>query len=207
MYDIGYFKSTEKEQILAFMRAHSFATVIGTENDYPVATHLPLLVSEQEERLLFTGHLMRKTAHHSAFEKNKQVLVIFQSEPAYIHASWYKNTAQASTVNYMAVHAKGAIHFGDEAATLDAIKNITTTHLGNAGPGSYDQIPEDYLTEHVKAIVSFSIEVAALQHVFKLSQNKSQQDQNNIIAELEKRGGSGDLFIAGEMKKIILKKA
>ncbi|MEX1202444.1 MAG: FMN-binding negative transcriptional regulator [Ferruginibacter sp.] len=203
MYDIGYFKTTEKEQILAFMRAHSFATVIGTEDNCIEASHLPLNISEQEEQIVFTGHLMRKTTHHLTFEKNNQVLVIFQSEPAYIHASWYENSAQASTVNYMAVHAKGTIRFGDEASTLDAIKHITATHLGNTGLGSYDQISEDYISVHVKAIVSFSIKVSALQHVFKLSQNKSQQDQKNIIAELEKRGESGDLFIAGEMKKII----
>jgi transcriptional regulator len=138
-----------------------------------------------------------------AFEKNKQVLVIFQTEPAYIHASWYENTAQASTVNYMAVHASGEIAFGDEAQTLAAVKNITDTHLGEDGPGSYKEMPEDYITQHIKAIVSFTIKVTALQHVFKLSQNKSLKEKTNIIAALEKRGGSGDLFIAAQMKKSI----
>jgi predicted FMN-binding regulatory protein PaiB len=39
--------------------------------------------------------------------------------------------------------------------------------------------------------------------VFKLSQNKSLKEKTNIIAALEKRGGSGDLFIAAQMKKSI----
>jgi len=203
MYDIGYFKAEEKQDILAFMQAHSFATVIGTNQQLPVASHLPLRIIEQNNELFLSGHLMRKSAHHFAFEKNKQVLVIFQTEPAYIHASWYENPAQASTVNYMAVHAAGEIVFGDEAETLAAIKNITDTHLGEDGPGSYAAIPEAYITQHAKAIVSFTIKVTALQHVFKLSQNKSLQDKTNIIAALEKRGGSGDLFIAAQMKKLI----
>ena len=203
MYDIGYFKAEEKQQILAFMQAHSFATVIGTNQQLPVASHLPLRITEENNELFLSGHLMRKSAHHLAFEKNKQVLVIFQTEPAYIHASWYENPAQASTVNYMAVHASGEIAFGDEAQTLAAIKNITDTHLGEDGPGSYAAIPEAYITQHAKAIVSFTIKVTALQHVFKLSQNKSLQEKTNIIAALEKRGGSGDLFIAAQMKKSI----
>jgi transcriptional regulator len=203
MYDIGYFKAEEKQDILAFMQAHSFATVIGTNQQLPVASHLPLRIIEQNNELFLSGHLMRKSAHHFAFEKNKQVLVIFQTEPAYIHASWYENPAQASTVNYMAVHAAGEIVFGDEAETLAAIKNITDTHLGEDGPGSYAAMPEAYITQHIKAIVSFTIKVTALQHVFKLSQNKSLQDKTNIIAALEKRGGSGDLFIAAQMKKLI----
>lgn len=202
MYDIGYFKAAEKEEILAFMQAFSFATVIGTNEQVPVATHLPLQIIEENDSIILSGHLMRKSAHHVAFEKNNQVLVIFQSEPAYIHSSWYENPAQASTVNYMAVHAAGEIVFGDEAQTLAAIKNITDTHLGEHGPGSYSSIPEAYITQHVKAIVSFSIKISALQHVFKLSQNKSLEDRTNIIAALEKRGGSGDLFIAAEMKKL-----
>ena len=203
MYDIGYFKAEEKQDILAFMQAHSFATVIGTNQQVPVASHLPLHIVEENNELFLSGHLMRKSAHHLAFEKNKQVLVIFQTEPAYIHASWYENTAQASTVNYMAVHASGEIAFGDEAQTLAAVKNITDTHLGEDGPGSYKEMPEDYITQHIKAIVSFTIKVTALQHVFKLSQNKSLQEKTNIIAALEKRGGSGDLFIAAQMKKSI----
>jgi transcriptional regulator len=203
MYDIGYFKAEEKQDILAFMQAHSFATVIGTNQQVPVASHLPLHIVEENNELFLSGHLMRKSAHHLAFEKNKQVLVIFQTEPAYIHASWYENTAQASTVNYMAVHASGEIAFGDEAQTLAAVKNITDTHLGEDGPGSYKEMPEDYITQHIKAIVSFTIKVTALQHVFKLSQNKSLKEKTNIIAALEKRGGSGDLFIAAQMKKSI----
>jgi transcriptional regulator len=203
MYDIGYFKAEEKQDILAFMQAHSFATVIGTNQQVPVASHLPLHIVEENNELFLSGHLMRKSAHHLAFEKNKQVLVIFQTEPAYIHASWYENTAQASTVNYMAVHASGEITFGDEAQTLAAVKNITDTHLGGDGPGSYKEMPEDYITQHIKAIVSFTIKVTALQHVFKLSQNKSLKEKTNIIAALEKRGGSGDLFIAAQMKKLI----
>jgi transcriptional regulator len=203
MYDIGYFKTEEKQDILAFMQAHSFATVIGTNQQVPVASHLPLHIVEENNELFLSGHLMRKSAHHLAFEKNKQVLVIFQTEPAYIHASWYENTAQASTVNYMAVHASGEIAFGDEAQTLAAVKNITDTHLGGDGPGSYKEMPEAYITQHIKAIVSFTIKVTALQHVFKLSQNKSLQENTNIIAALEKRGGSGDLYIAAQMKKSI----
>lgn len=202
MYDIGYFKAAEKQDILAFMQAHSFATVIGTNEQFPVASHLPLEIIEENDAIVLSGHLMRKSAHHLAFEKNKQVLVIFQSEPAYIHSSWYENPAQASTVNYMAVHAAGEIVFGDEAETLAAIKSITDTHLGEHGRGSYSAIPEAYITQHVKAIVSFSIKISALQHVFKLSQNKSLEDRTNIIDALEKRGGHGDLFIAAEMKKL-----
>lgn len=203
MYDIGYFKAEEKQDILAFMQTHSFATVIGINQQLPVASHLPLHITEENNELFLSGHLMRKSAHHLAFEKNKQVLVIFQTEPAYIHASWYENPAQASTVNYMAVHASGEIAFGDEDQTLAAVKNITDTHLGGDGPGSYAAMPEAYIKQHIKAIVSFTIKVTALQHVFKLSQNKTLQEKTNIIAALEKRGGSGDLFIAAQMKKSI----
>jgi transcriptional regulator len=53
MYDIGYFKAEEKQDILAFMQAHSFATVIGTNQQLPVASHLPLHIVEENNELFF----------------------------------------------------------------------------------------------------------------------------------------------------------
>ncbi|MEO6538342.1 MAG: FMN-binding negative transcriptional regulator [Ferruginibacter sp.] len=201
MYKLPHFTEHDNERVFSFMKENSFAVVTGIGEQYPVASHLPLEIIEENGKLIFSGHLMRKTAHHTAFEKNNNVLVIFHSTPAYINAAWYKEPEQASTVNYMAVHAKGKIFFTDEAGTYAAIKQITDKHIGTESPASFDKLSKDYVAAMLKAIIGFKIEVDVIENVFKLSQNRDEEERKNIIEHLEKKTAVGLHFIADEMKK------
>ena len=200
MYKMPYYTEHDREMILDFMKEHSFAFVTGIGTEFPVATQLPLAIIEEGNKLFFSGHLLRKTAHHLAFEKNEHVLVVFHSPHAYINANWYSDPAVGSTVNYMSVHAKGIISFLDEAATAMAVERITDQYIGKGTPASFENIPAAYINSMVKAIVGFRIEVTSLQNVFKLSQNRDADDQANIIEQLFNRKRPGDIFIAGKMK-------
>ncbi len=200
---MDYYKEPEMEKILSFMKEHSFATVTGFDGTFPVASHLPLEIAGEFNKLFFTGHMMRKTDHQLAFDKNENVLVVFQSPHAYVSAGWYENPAQGSTVNYMAVHAKGKISFMDDAGTIEELQKLTDKHIGMDSPASFQNISDEYKAAMVKAIRGFRIEVTELQHVFKLSQNRSLPDQQNIIAQLESRHEPGSDFIAQQMKQRI----
>ncbi len=200
MYKMAYYTGQRREEILAFMKKHSFALVTGIGESFPVASQLPLEIVENGDKLFLTGHMMKKTDHHRGFEKNENVLVVFHSPHAYISAGWYGNKAQASTVNYMAVHAQGKISFTDDTGTLEAIKQLTDKHIGLESPASFSSIPKSYVDEMLKAIVGFSIEVESLESIFKLSQNRNKADQAAIIEHLSERNGQGDRFIANEMK-------
>ena len=203
MYKMAHYTEHDRNKMLEFMQQHSFATVIGMGKGFPEATQLPLEITEQDGKILLKGHMMRKTSHHLAFEENNHVLVLFQSPHAYINAGWYENPQQGSTVNYMTVQVKGAIHFTGESGTYEAIKNITNKHIGTGTPASFENIPDDYKQQMMKAITGFSIEVLTMESVFKLSQNRHINDQQSIIAKLESRQLPGDVFIAAEMKKRI----
>lgn len=203
MYKVSYYTEQDRKTILHFIKQHNFAFVTGTGAEYPVATQLPLEIIEKGDQLFFSGHLMRKTDHHLAFEKNKEVLVVFHSPHAYIDANWYTEPAGGSTVNYMSVHAKGIISFLDEAGTRAAVEEVTNRHIGKGTAASFENLSEEYIASMLKAIVGFRIEVTGLQNVFKLSQNRTAIDRANIIDQLEKRNKPGDIFIANKMKERI----
>jgi transcriptional regulator len=44
-----------------------------------------------------------------------------------------------------------------------------------------------YVKDLMKAIVAFEIEITDIEHVFKLSQNKDEATQNNIIQSLQQQ--------------------
>ncbi len=201
MYKLPHFSTTDKEKMLVFMQQHAFAMVTGMGSVYPVATQLPLVIIEENESLFFKGHLMKKTDHHLAFTNNPNVLVLFTSPSAYIDANWYTQKPVGSTVNYITVHAKGKITFTDDEGTYQAVKSITEKHIQPNTDAAFSNIPQSYIDAMVKAIVGFSIEVTALDAVFKLSQNQSALDRQNIIGKLIERNEDGDVFIAREMQK------
>lgn len=203
MYNLPYFKEQDAQVVMDFIHQHPFAFIAGCDAaNQPVATQVPLFLEERNGKLYLSGHLMRQTDHHKAFVKNKTVLCVFTGPHTYVSASWYADPHQASTWNYMSVHVKGELQFLDEAA-LVAILKKTTLHFENGNllsPTVYDNLPEDYRSRLLKAIVAFEIEVQQIEHVFKLSQNRDKESYRNIIEQLEK-GDAEAKAIAGEMKR------
>lgn len=200
MYKFSYFTEEDRQKVIEFMKKNSFAVITGQSGQYPVATHIPLEVEINDDGKIFlSGHLMKKTDHHIAFEKNENVLVIFNGPHTQVSASWYTNPAMGSTWNYMTVHAKGKIKFKDEAGTVEAVKAITNKYEGQDRPSSFKNLSQEYVDKMVKAIAGFSIEVESLENTFKLSQNRDEESKRNIIDQLMKRGDDNSKAIAGEI--------
>jgi transcriptional regulator len=148
--------------------------------------------------------MMKKTDHHLSFEKNNNVLVLFNGPHCFINANWYTDPGVGSTWNYMTVHAKGKISFFDEEGTRNAVKVLSDKYAGTSSPASFDNLPKEYIDRMVKAIVGFSIAVESLDNVFKLSQNRDEASQKNIIAQLKQRGDDNSVMIAEEMERRLL---
>ena len=203
MYDLPYYKENDKEEILNFIQNHPFAFLAGCdENQKPVATQVPVFIEERNGVYFLTGHIMRKTDHYMAFTKNPDVLVVFTGPHTYVSATWYSNPHQASTWNYMSVHAKGKIKFLDEDGLITVLKKLTL-HFENNNTGSstiFDNLSAEYKKPLMKAIAAFEIEVESMDNVFKLSQDRDEESYNNIIQKLGEQGGNSKK-IADEMKQ------
>jgi len=160
----------------------------------PVVTQLPVFIEEIKGRKVLRGHIMKNTDHHKAFAQNSNVLAVFTGPHCYVSATWYENPHEASTWNYMSVHAKGIIRFGTPEELVAILKRLTLYYEdGNTESTTvFDNLSPAYLEPLVKAIVSFEIEVTSIENVFKLSQNKKVKSYDNIITELKKRGGDSE---------------
>ena len=185
------------------MREHPFIFLSGVDGkNNPVATQLPVFIDEKDGRYFLTGHIMRNSDHHRAFIENSSVLAVFTGPHVYVSATWYDNPRQASTWNYMSVHAKGKIRFSDEEELVKILKRLSL-HYENNNTGSttvFDNLSSEYTNPLVKAIVAFEIEISTIENVFKLSQNRNKKSYENIIHELNKQEGDGKK-IAEEMSK------
>src|SRR6187397_479583 len=203
MYNLPYFKEGDHKVVLEFMRKHPFVFLTGVDDESkPIATQVPVFIDEKDGKLFLTGHIMRNTDHHKAFEQNPNVLAVFTGPHVYVSGTWYSNPQQASTWNYMSVHAKGAIRFGNEEDLIAILKRLTLHYENNntASTTIFDNLPSEYTGPLMKAIVAFEVEITAIENVFKLSQNRDEKSFQNIMSKLNEQGSDGK-FIAEEMKK------
>jgi len=181
------------------MKDHPFVFITGADAaNKPVATQIPVFMDEKEGKYFLTGHIMRNTDHHKAFEQNKNVLAVFTSPHTYVSATWYANPSVGSTWNYMSVHAKGTIRFGDTDELISILKRLTLHYENNntASATVFDNLPAEYTERMMKAIVPFEIEISDLQHVFKLSQDRDEKSYDNIIQQLKQKDGNAKTIAA-----------
>lgn len=203
MYSLPYFKENDPAVVLEFMQKHPFVTLAGCdENNRPVITQVPVLIEQREGKIFLVGHIMKQTDHHKAFQKNPQVLALFTSPHTYVSASWYDNPYQGSTWNYISVHAKGVLTLLGEDELIGVMKRFTLHFENNnsQSPTVYDNLPDEYTSKLIKAIVAFEIEVQELENVFKLSQNRDEKSYHTIIGKLRQQGDAGS-YIADEMER------
>ncbi|MEI9944503.1 MAG: FMN-binding negative transcriptional regulator [Chitinophagaceae bacterium] len=201
MYNYPHYKEHDREEILQFMRAHSFVTLIGSDKNGRIeATQIPVLIEERDGKIIITGHIARKSDHQKALIENPNALIIFTGAHTYVSGTWYTgNPQQASTWNYISIHARGEIKWTDENVLIDILRKLSLHFENNNAASStiYDNLPADYLNKLVKAIVGFELEVTELENVYKLSQNRDEKSYDNIVKELKQQ--EGDAKKIGEL--------
>jgi len=193
MYNYPHYKEEDKAKVIDFMRQHPFVTLIGADaNGRIEATQIPVLIDERDGSIFLTGHIAKKMDHERAFAENPAALVIFTGAHTYISGTYYTgNLQQASTWNYISIHARGQMKWMTEEELIEFLKRFTL-HFEKGNTASttiYDNLPEEYLSKLVKAIVGFELEITELENVHKLSQNRDEKSYDNIVGKLKEQDG------------------
>lgn len=194
MYIPEHFRVTDHADAIAFMRANPFAILISSIDDGPFATHLPLFVVESAEQLILRGHVAKANPHWRYLEQTPNCLTIFHGPHAYVSASNYATRENVPTWNYGAVHAYGQARV---FASPEDLQGVLHQLIGTFEPAYAEQwasLNETYRQRMLSHIVGFEIAVTKLEAKFKLSQNRTKEEQSNVIASL---GKAEDTAISG----------
>ncbi len=201
MYKMPEFTEKDGTEILAFMKEHPFVTLIGYDGDKSVATQVPVLIDEREGKVFLRAHIMRKTDHHLALEKDPDVLMLFTGAHCYVSSSWYTQKMGA-TWNYQTVHIRGTIQFLDDNATVQMLTDLMYKYEHTQdNPLLLEQLPGEYISMMVKGIVTFELEVKDVFAIFKLSQNRDDESYKNIVQHLLATDDTDAHKVAKEMMR------
>lgn len=200
MHIIKYFREENREKILTFLRQNDFATLVAYDGEKPVASHLLMEIVEDGENLLVNGHMSRANPLWRMFEKNPEVLVIFQGPHTYISPTWY-NHLNVPTWNYQSVHLYGRPKvIRDKDESYGILKRLIDRYETNT-PYRLETLPEDFVEKEMRGIAAFQIEVTRIEANYKLSQNRDDESYRNIVDHLEERPDDFSHGIAEAMKQ------
>ena len=210
MYIPNHFREEDRDTLVAFMRANSFAILVTTLDGAPFATHLPLVIDASDDVLVLKGHVAKANPQWRSFANTKAplthplplgegseveaALAIFHGPHAYVSPANYESKQSVPTWNYIAVHAYGMPRLvATEEAKTDMLEAMIAQY-DSAYQDQWHELSDKYKDGMLNGIVAFEIEVTRLEGKAKLSQNRPEGDQQRVIESLS---ASEDLVVAG----------
>lgn len=186
MYIPEYFRVRDHADAIAFMNANPFAILVSSTDEGPFATHLPVSVRAKDESLIVRGHVARANPHWRHLEQQSQCLTIFHGPHAFIATTNYTTRETVPTWNYGAVHVYGNARVFTAAEELQGMLHELIATFEPAFAEQWASLSETYRERMLSHIVGFEIAVTKVEAKFKLSQNRTREEQTNVIMSLEK---------------------
>jgi transcriptional regulator len=202
----GRFDVEEPAALLAELATHVPATLVTLGADGLRASILPMLFDPEEgEHGMLRGHLARPNPQWRDISPDVEALAIFDGPDAYITPSWYEEKRLTGKVvptwNYTTVLVHGTLALHPESEWLvPHVRRLVERHEGQRSkPWSIDDTPEGYVETMARAIVGLELSITRLEAKRKLSQNRSPEDVEGVIAGL-RQGSPTERAVATDMR-------
>jgi transcriptional regulator len=202
MYTPSQFKEPDETKILEFIEQNSFAILVTTDVEKPIATHLPLMIErDAEDKLFLVGHMARANEQWKFFHSEREVLAIFAGAHAYISPRWYPAPLDAvPTWNYEAVHVYGKPRVTEDAKELRRLVEKLVEKFEASTDYALEKVAPEYIKKLLGGIVGFQIEVTKIEAAFKLSQHRP-ETHAGVIENLQQQTDENSRKIAAAMRR------
>ncbi len=193
MYIPEFNRIEDRALALAFMRANPFVILVSTTANGPFATHLPFLIAESADQITLRAHVAKANPHWQMIGPDRESLVIFHGPHAYVSPTLYEIRESVPTWNYAAVHVYGKARvLTDESAARQVLEDLIA-QFDSSYTEQWNSFSDEYRDRMQRHIVAFEINATRIETKFKLSQNRTRAEQENVIRAL---AGSADSAIA-----------
>jgi len=204
MYIPKKFRIEDAEEIKDFLNKNSFGALISLVETRITATHLPwhLVEDATTGEWLMHAHIAKPNPQWQALETSPEVMLMFQGAHAYVSSQWYSEE-NAPTWNYQSVHVYGQARIVSQPELEAMLVQLLQQHEAfMPNPLSYQDLSSDLRERFLKGIVGIEVRVTDLQAAYKLSQNRTAFDFQNIVKELENIPDAQSHEVAKQMKKL-----
>ena len=192
-------KVEDQKEIFDFIKRFSFGTMITSENDIPVANHLPFHVEVTDGKLLLTSHMARANEQWKHLV-DKNVLVTFSEPHAYISPSNYEKHETVPTWDYISVHVYGKVNLLEGYDSQIIVLEKMINQFDQGYQKQWTEISKEYKQKLAEELVAFELIPYDIQGKKKMSQNKSHTEKRNILSSLANGESRSGQLMAEYMK-------
>ncbi|PZU47225.1 MAG: transcriptional regulator [Microbacterium sp.] len=198
------FAMTDVQELRRVIDANPWMTLVSATEDGLVASHYAVLLDDDRDDLTVVGHVGKPDdGIHGLGER--ELLLVVQGPHGYISPGWYGDVASVPTWNFVSVHLSGVPEILTAEENLRVLDRLVARFEQSLPqPRLMWQAPndEEFVRRLERGTVGFRLTPTKVVAKRKLSQNKSDEVVDTIIAELE-GGGSpyADPRLPGEMRR------
>ncbi len=200
MHPTPLFQVTDRETLLAQLRARPFVTLAAAPDGRPRVAHAPVVVYEAGAALELHFHLSRGNALAPFLAGGFRAVAVSLGPDAYVSPDWYGAPDQVPTWNYLTVEAEGPVAAMDEAQLVDLLDRLSAqeeARLASKPPWTRGKMSPGRFEAMLRGIVGGRLTIERLEGVTKLSQNKTPEQMAGVADAL------GDHPIAALMRAAI----
>ena len=206
MYEVEHFAQSDNSTLASYMDENPFGALVVCTPEGPSVDHLPMEFDPtlgSHGRLL--GHIARSNPLGQRFPSGP-ALAIFSAHHGYVSPDWYASKADdprvVPTWNYAAVHVSGSLSFFEEPKRIHSLLNRLTERFEAARdtPWKTADAPPEFIEKMLRGIVGFELSIERIVGKWKLSQNRSEADQQGVCEGLRREGGPAGAVLADLME-------
>ncbi|KFF75979.1 transcriptional regulator [Chryseobacterium sp. P1-3] len=195
------YKSDDKQLMKEIIRENAFALLISSV-DKIRATHSMMMLNEDDpENAYIETHISRANPQAKILKNGDEVLCDFLGAHTYISSSWYDHI-NVSTWNYEAVQIYGKVELMSNNELYIHLEKLTSKYEKfQQCPMMVKDMGKEFVEKEMKGALGIKIIPTEIFIKQKLSQNRKENDFQNIISHLEQADDNARK-IAEKMKLI-----
>jgi len=196
MYPPKYHQSDDQQKMIAVIKQYPFVMLTSVLKGKPLITHIPIIYNEESGRLV--AHIDKYNPQVETLKDGAEVTVVFRGPDTYISPSVYV-TKQLPTWNYIIVHITGTVSLINDPEEAKETMISMTKFLEGSEQKFVLEKDNRGMRNAINYIKAFEIEITQWEGKFKLSQDKTQKDQENAKQELIKKSSKDITGFIDEM--------
>jgi transcriptional regulator len=197
------FAMTDVIELRRLIDRNPWMTLVSDTAEGLVASHYAVLLDEERDDLTIVGHVGKPDdLIHGLGER--ELLVVVQGPHGYISPGWYGDTANVPTWNFVSAHLSGVPEILPPDENLRVLERLVARFENRMpDPRLLWKPPNEpaFVERLEKGTVGFRLTPTRVVAKRKLSQNRTPEIVETIIAELTGDGPYANPSLAAEMQR------
>ncbi|HEV2704118.1 MAG TPA: FMN-binding negative transcriptional regulator [Steroidobacteraceae bacterium] len=204
MYIPTLHEVTDLSALHGLMRAHPLGSWATVGDGEIIMNHVPFVLDPSQGAYgTLRCHVARANSVWQKFSRNIPSVIAFHGPQTYVSPSWYPSRQSHGKVvptwNYVVVHAHAIPRVMEERAqVLEHLTQLTIAQeAGQPVPWRISDAPADFIEQMTGNIVALEMPIVQIFGKWKVSQNRSAEDRDGVVAGLQRQGDALSSDMAG----------